>query len=418
MTQRLTLNAVVDAAAARVVVTRDADGNVAEAAFDLAGLPRVEALLIGRPTAEVPALVERLCGICPAAHHLAGVRALESLAGTGTAPPVPPAAQAVRRLLHHGSVIAIHIVAMIAGDRDDALRLRAFAKSAMAAAGSPGHFPATAIPGGVVASVGEDLRLACLDLAAPAMDAAVRIADRALGAPRPPDAFAGADVALVAADGRPDLFGERLRAVAADGALVIADAAAADWDALVAEADPGASAPRPYLVGLGADRGGYRVGPVAQLRVGELSTPVAAELQRRWRRDGGGAAAARAIVTVHAVETVETLLRAPELFAGPLATPVGPARPGAGVGWVDGARGLLVHRYLAAPDGTLADATILTPTAQNEHWLGELLRQAVTGDQGVAGLEDAIHEADPCLPCSAAPTGMMGLVVEDLTERR
>ncbi len=64
-TQRIDLNALVSPAAARVVVQVDPDGQVREASFDLAGLPRVDQLLIGRPVTEVPGLVERLCGIWP-----------------------------------------------------------------------------------------------------------------------------------------------------------------------------------------------------------------------------------------------------------------------------------------------------------------------------------------------------------------
>ncbi|HEX7661736.1 MAG TPA: hypothetical protein VF444_19880, partial [Pseudonocardiaceae bacterium] len=87
---------------------------------------------------------------------------------------------------------------------------------------------------------------------------------------------------------------------------------------------------------------------------------------------------------------------------------------GVGVGWVDGPRGLLVHRYATAADGRLTGATLLTPTAQNEVWLAELLRQAAetTPDALEPGLEAAIREADPCLPCSSAPPGAMGVRVE------
>ncbi|MCL2317182.1 MAG: nickel-dependent hydrogenase large subunit [Actinomycetia bacterium] len=410
MTTRLVLDEILDPGAARVVVTRDATGRVSEAAFDLAGLPRVDGLLTGRPAVEVPALVERLCGICPAAHHLAGMRALEALAGVTA---VPPTAEAVRRLLHAGAVIAIHVVHLVATDPDAALVLRRLAKAAMATAGSPGHFPATAMPGGVVAPAMPDRRDACAALVPEALAVARRVAERALSAPPGSlDGFGGADVALVDDVGRLDLFGSRLRAVADDGTVLIDGAPASDWDSLVAEAEPGSSAPRPYLVALGS-RGTYRVGPVAQLRVADVPTPEAAGLQTAWRTGGGGASAARAVIVVHAVETIAGLLGAPALVAGDVSVPLPPSGPGVGVGWVDGARGLLVHRYEVDAAGVIARATILTPTAQNEPWLGEMLRAAAQ-DRGTdrARLEDAIREADPCLPCSSAPAGAMGLVVD------
>jgi NAD-reducing hydrogenase large subunit len=416
MTQRIALDQIIDAAPARVVVTRDQQGQVAQAEFDLSGLPRVDALLVGKPVVDVVHLVERLCGICPSAHHLAGMRALESLAGLGE---LPPTADAIRRLLHHGGLIAIQVVGLISTHPEPALRLRRFAKAAMTAAGSPGHFPVTAVPGGVVALVDPTARQAGLELADDAVQAARQVAQQALELPHPPDPFSGADVALVNAAGQLDLFGTRLRAVAADSSVLIADARPADWDDLVAEATPGATAPRPYLRALGPGRGAYRVGPVAQLRVGALSTPLAGQLQAEWSARGGGAAAARAIVVLHAAEVITDLLRQSRLDTPPVALPWPSHLPaGVGVGWVDGARGLLVHRYATDDTQRVRQATILTPTAQNEPWLGELLREA-THQAGAAGpevgLEDAIREADPCLPCSTAPEGTMNLVVDTIT---
>ncbi|MCL2089672.1 MAG: nickel-dependent hydrogenase large subunit [Micrococcales bacterium] len=437
MSRRWVLDEIVDAYGATVVVERDAQGRPAAARFDLTGLPRVDAMLVGQPVAGVPALVERLCGICPAAHHLAGVRALEALAGT------EPTATgtAVRALLHHGATVETHAVRAAAVDPGAAAVLRAFGRAASAAAGSPGHFPTTAVVGGVTGAVPAQARD---DLAAglgAALEAAVGIARQELvyaaergAAPRSASTSAstgyhGADIALVRPDGRPDLLGERLRVVAADGTVLEPAAFPAAWDDLVAESVPGAAAPRPYLVALGPQAGGYRVGPVSQLRIGPLTTPLAAGLQADWAatvgsRQGprpGGARAARAVVTVHCVEVIAGLLAGDALTTGaPRCEADGFDRPGVGVGWADGPRGLLVHRYATDGTGTVTQVTILTPTAQNERWLAELLLDAVgpgaavaTGDvsAGQAALEDAVREADPCLPCSSAPVGGMGLQV-------
>ena len=415
MTTRIALDAVIAAAPAHVVVTRDGTGAVTQAAFDLSGLPRVDAALIGRPVMEVPSLVAHLCGICPSAHHLAGMRALEALAGLGE---LPPTARAMRRLLHLGGVIAIHVVGMVATDRDDALALRRFAKAAMAAAGSPGHFPVTAVPGGVVAPIDEDARDACLALLPDALAAARRITERGLLQPSQPDGFSGADAVLADQAGQPDLFGTHLRAIGPDGHVLIDAAPAESYDDLVAEAAPGSPTPKPYLVPLGKGST-YRVGPVAQQRAGSsAASPIAGSLNRAWRTGdfAGGAATARAIVVVAAVETIGDLLADNALAKGPIALPWPKTLPaGVGIGWIDGARGLLVHRYQTAADGRIAAATILTPTAQNEPWLGELLATAAAagGAASRTSVEQAIKEADPCLPCSSAPAGTMDLVIDD-----
>ncbi len=420
-TTRLNLDAIISPAAARVVVEVDAQGRTTQASFDLTGLPRVDELLVGRPVLEVPTMVERLCGICPAAHHLAGVAALEQLLGFTE---IPVTAAHVRRLLHLGSTLDNHAVRLFGGQRDAALALRRYAKLAMKAAGSPGHFPTTACPGGVVSGADEAACQELVDLGGAALSSAMQLADAQFaGSDLHDDAFAGADLALVDDHGRPDLSGSRLRACVG-GEPVMNDAPAARWPQVVAETRLGDAAPRPHLVGLGAGRGNYRVGPVSQLRVGELATPRAAELQRRWLDEDRSALSARAVLLVHAVEAIVALLDSGGLTSGPTCA-AGPQEPasGDGVGYVDGPRGLLVHHYRAGADQRLAWAQILTPTAQNEQWLSGLLTSAATGLPGAGGaqgspervrdlMEQSIREADPCLPCTSAPPGGMDLQVD------
>lgn len=436
LSNRLVLDELIDAADARVIVDRDAAGRVRGARFDLAPLPRIDGLLAGRPVAEVPALVEHLCSICPAAHHLAGIRAVEALAGVG----VTPRAQVVRGLLHHGAAVQAHAGVLaragVGTARSgtvgqgsllaEAAGLAQFARRVLTAVGAGRHFPETAAVGGVRVAVTPADRAALRALVPQALAAALAVARRVLAAAAsrgPSGVFSGADVALVRADGTPDLLGTHLRAVAADGTVLHPAAGADRWDHIVREAVPGSADPRPYLTGPGA--GTYRVGPVAQLRVGSLTTPEAATLQERWLGGGGAAVAARAVMAVHSVEAIGALLDDGALTYGPLTVPVpgtavpgtavpGTAVPGVGVGWVDGPRGLLVHRYAADADGTLTAATLLTPTAQNAGWLAEMLARVLAGAGSTLAVEGAIREADPCLPCTASEPGRMGVQVEDV----
>jgi NAD-reducing hydrogenase large subunit len=487
VTLRLIVDQPVDGVGANVVVEFSPAGAVLDARLDLSILPRLEPLLLGRPVEQVPPLVERLCGVCPAAHHLAGVAALEALHGIG---PIPAEARRIRRLLHYGSVLTMHATSFFAAGREDGLALRKLGKLAQAAAGSPGHFPASAVVGGVSGALVPDAAQACVDAAPAALTVARDLFGWALnvgpgggssgeatrgagadhrgrgeaGAGSEPRAdrieqgtdlggradgwdgadgigqgarsggdtgrtgrrdgadgigqqgFLGADVALVDADGRLDPLGARLRAVGPDGAVVVDGATADEWDELVAEERPGEAASRPYLLAGGPELGRYRVGPVAQLRVGEPATPVAAALRGDWLARGGGTLAARAVLAVNCVEAIAELaggaggrgaLRAEAAEGLP---PQAQGR--VGVGWVDGARGLLAHRYRTDQEGAVDQALILTPTAQNEYWLSRLLVQAFAAEAGELALENAIREADPCLPCVAAPAGHMGVAVK------
>jgi NAD-reducing hydrogenase large subunit len=429
------LDMVVDGAGADVVVRLGAGGQVRDAWFDLDALPRVEGLLRGRPVTDVPTMIEHLCGICPVAHHLAGARALDAFAGVGS---ITPTAETVRRLLHYGAVLQTHARQLAQVDPRRALRLEAYARQVVSAAGGASHFPVCAVPGGVAFSLTVADRQSLASRADVAVEEASDLGKQieALHGLTPLPTFTGHDLALVDNSGALDLYGEKLRAVAADNTVVLTGASAAEWPDLVAESRPGASASRPFLLPLGPDRGGYRVGPVAQLRVAtHLSTDGAESARERWGRAGGGAAWARAVVALHAAEVIQDLLSRPQVAGDCLVEPGvsgGIGSVGASTvttGWVDGARGLLVHTYRVAGDGRLTDATITTPTAQNEGWLAALLLAAARDHaisagsiaahppQGLApAMEAAVREADPCLPCTSLPfdAGMrLNLTVTD-----
>lgn len=446
----------LDAALSPLGATIVTDGR--SAWFDLAGLPRVDAQLVGRPAASVPPLVERLCGICPVPHHLAGLTALEALTGTG---PIPPAALATRRLLLYASTVD-QLALRLAQIRPAAVRpLRQVARAGMTAAGSPGHFPTTGVPGGVrelpsseslaglAAAIEEALALA-LGLAddAAASDAA-RHVPAGLAVPAARSQYTGLDACLVDEQGHPDLMGTFLRAVDARGEVVLAGATTEDWPRTGVESRPGSTTPRPVLRLPGDPEGHpghpYRVGPLAHLRVGRLSTPLAVDRQEDWLARygcagegtlasdalGSGAMEARAILLIHALEVVGCLVRSPERFAGEAAVLAGDAaalvEPATGTGWVESPRGLLVHSYTAGPDGLLTAAQVLTPTVQTETWLAEML----THLPGLIGtpastlasentslpeavrqaVENAVQDADPCLPCVSAPAGTMSVTL-------
>lgn len=416
---KINLDEIIDPMEGRIVVTHDSSGRP-HARFDLQGLPRVDAMLEGKTALEALTMTEHLCGICPVAHHLAGTRALDALSGL---PPIVPAAQLTRRLLHYGSIVEAHSLRFLMQDRDAGVTLKRVSKKMLVAAGSPGHFPATAVPGGV--SVWPTAPALC-DLSAnlaAARDTAEHLCDSALAPHLEPVGtgdFDGADVALIDENGAPDVFGTKVRVVRDTSTIDEFDFS--QWNERVTEEIPGSPAPRPYLRADGPENGRYRVGPVAQLSIGTLPTSRAAAAQERWLAGARDAAGARAIMTLHVLERTETLTeQLTQLVEGSnMGELVDPATvqftPGSGTGLVDGPRGILAHTYTIGADGTIQAARILTPTAQNEPWLAQLLTQASALDQAqqAEAWEQSIREADPCLPISSAPAGQMGLKVESV----
>lgn len=87
-----------------------------------------------------------------------------------------------------------------------------------------------------------------------------------------------------------------------------------------------------------------------------------------------------------------------------------PSRAGTGHGATEAPRGLLYHRYTLDSEGTVTDAGLVPPTAQNLGAVEEDLRRIVQerlgdGDPTDAELttlcERAIRNHDPCISCSA-----------------
>ncbi|AKK02513.1 coenzyme F420-reducing hydrogenase, alpha subunit [Corynebacterium epidermidicanis] len=363
----LNLDQLVEPFEARVVVRKNASGEIIDAHFDLSGLPRLDPVLVGKPVAEVPDIVKRLCGLCPVAHHLAGIRALDSYYGIAE---IPETAQLVRALLLHGAIIEQVAWKFVDIDRDTAIATRRYGKAVLAMAGCPGHFPDVAIPGGVRNAA----EMAELD------DVAKRVAALPVQT-HTEDDFAGLDVAVCTRDGNLNPLGDFIRA----GEKIVP---AQEFYDHVIETRPGDPAPRPTF-----DGQKFRVGPVAQARLlGESTSPLAAQKALLQR----------------SLTAVAEILTQQAVHGGLLHAEKQSPRTG-GVGVVDGPRGLLIHRYDSDGEGNLVSCNILTPTAQNEWWLSDMLASSLAAER----IEAAIRAADPCLPISSAPAGAVNVKVEE-----
>lgn len=373
-TTTLQLDHFVDPFEARVVYQKDDSGAIVDARFDLTGLPRLDPMLVGKPVDTVPDVVKRLCGICPVTHHLAGVRALDALYGAD----VPETARLVRDLLNCGSILDAVAPKLFATHRDLAVSLKKAGKLAMSAAGCAGHFPDVAVLGGVRAPADTQL---CAETRAtlPALIDAIGTL------PEDPDwedTFTGISLALMS--------GENLAAL---GNTVVTSEGqrftAAEFAAAVVETNPGQPAPRPELAGRR-----YRVGPVAQAHV---------------LGQGLGPHSALKAMLLRVVHEIEQIVVHPATCAGDIRAE-GRLRAGVGVGLAEGPRGLLVHRYVADEQGRVTECQILTPTAQNEWWLAQMLQESLIAERP---LEQSIRTADPCLPITQAPEGAMGITVAE-----
>ena len=376
-----------------------------------------EALLRGRGFDEVLDIVARICGICPIAYQMSGVHAVEDALGIEVDEPI----RTLRRLLYCGEWIqshALHIVMLhapdflgypdaiaMARDHSDAveraLALKKTGNELLRLLGGREIHPINARVGGFyrvpsraeLAPLAEALKLA--------RDQAVETLRWTADFPFPEFSRDYEFVALR----HPDEYPMNAGRIVSSAGL---DIAAADYETEFIERQvPHSTA----LHSLLKERGAYLVGAMARYALNRDRLPP----DIRTLADEVGLEPVccnpfRSIL-VRGVEVIYACDEALRLIAGyePPSRPFVPVEPCAGIGYActEAPRGILYHRYRLDADGTVLDASLVPPTAQNQDVIEEDLREVATAgldlDQEVlkAQCEQSIRNHDPCISCAA-----------------
>ncbi len=441
---------------ARVRLDMADDGTVAEARLIVNELRGFERILVGMEADRMPLVTARICGVCPSAHHLAAVKALE--AALGIAPP--PAAVLLRELLYAGHYIHSHALSLfiLAGpdlvfgvDGDPAVRnivgvvqaapevanralaLRSLGQKINEMVGGRGIHPVTAVVGGTTfdpepekvqvlrnmadrgLALARELGRAVKELLAK------RIAERPefLTALQQP-IFSMATVK----DGKADVYDGRIRLVDAAGA-VKAEFPPAEYETHLCEKAFDWSYMKPVYARSGGQDHVYRVGALARLNCADgMATPLAqAELDEFRATYGRPCHLAVPQIQARVVELVAACEKAQAIAADPAIrgdrrVPVR-FRAGRGVGHVEAPRGTLFHDYEVDDKGIVRGANLVVATQQNYAAINASIKQAagafVAGrgdDRLLNAVEFAIRCYDPCLSCATHAAGRMPLEIE------
>jgi sulfhydrogenase subunit alpha len=376
-----------------------------------------EALLRGRGYGEVLDIVARICGICPIAYQMSGVHAIEDVLGIDVDAPI----HALRRLLYCGEWIeshALHIVMLhapdflgypdaitMARDHGDAvqrgLALKKAGNELLRLLGGREIHPVNVRVGGFYrvpsraefAPVAESLKHA--------RDLAIETLRWAATFPFPEITRDYEFVALR----HPDEYPMNAGRIVSSAGL---DIAAADYESEFLERQV------PYSTALHSvlkRRGIYLVGPMARYALNRDRLPT--EVQALADEAGLDPVCRNPFrsILVRAVEVVYACGEALRLIDGyeRPARPFVPAEPRAGVGYActEAPRGILYHRYRLDAEGTVEDASLVPPTAQNQGVIEEDIRQVATAgldleeDALQANCEQSIRNHDPCISCAA-----------------
>ena len=451
----------------RVTLHLDDYGKVEDAFFHIVEFRGFERFIQGHPYWEAPALVQRLCGICPVSHHLAAAKAVDQLVGVEPE-DLSPAANAIRRLLHYAQIFQSHalhffylaspdllfgmeahveqrnVVAVAMEHKELAKKgilMRKFGQELIRAIAGKRIHGTSAVPGGVYKSLNAGERKKFLDgIDVPSLADVTAWTQEVIAFMKDYHeqhrslldtfaAFPSGHLGLVGADGAMELYHGRLRAIDHDGAITLNDIATDAYREYFSEGVERWSYMKfPFITSLGREHGWNRVGPLARMNVcTHIPTPLA-EVERQAFFDMSGTAVnnrtmythwARLIEMLHMAECIGNLLHDPVLDSTDLVRQGTPRTTGIGI--IEAPRGTLTHHYEVDDKGMIQRCNLIVSTTHNNEPMNRAVRwvaQNVIDRQGTVTegmlnqIEVAIRAYDPCLSCATQALGKMPLQVE------
>lgn len=412
-------------------------GEVDNVYFQVPELRGFERFCVGRMAEEMPVITSRICGVCPEAHHLASVKALDALFGVEP----PPAARKIRELLYMAFFVTDHAthfyvlggpdflvgpeappsernlfgvirkVGLAVGRKVIECRKRNHDVIRMVG-GRPIH-PVAGLPGGWSKPVTEEERREIREIARQNVEFALfslKVFDETVLADRTYRELIHSDVyrhrtysmGMVDGMNRVNFY---------DGTIRVVDPAGReflryhprDYASHIAErVEPWTYLKFPYLKAVGwkgftdgADSGVYCATPLSRLNVSDrMPTPRAQEEFERYAESFGSRKVegrfepvhhrlathwARLIELLVAAERMEELADDPGIVDPHVRTlPAGTIRKEGGVGCVEAPRGTLTHHYSADERGVLTKVNLIVGTTNNHAPISMSLKRAAT----------------------------------------
>ena len=442
----------------RIDIRLDDSGNVARAFFQVPDFKGFEKFCEGRAAEEMPALTQKICGVCPTAHHIAAVKALDDLFDVSP----PPAARAIRELMHTAFVFEDHLLHLFylggpdilvdgqvhhlkrnvfgaletVGDAlgRQAIRVRKKVRDLNAMVSGSALYPVCGLPGGVSRAVPRQARETIAATTAEALALArqllVMFHDKVLKRKRFRDMARSSIfslqtyyMGLVDTDGRVNFYDGRIRIVDPQGGTFAHFPADDYLNHLEERVAPGSYMKMLYLKKVGwkgyldgLDSGLYRVGPLARLNAASgMATPLAQrEYERLYAAVGGKPAHntllyhwARLIEVLYAAERMVELAASPDL-THPHVRDLPVRSPSTGIGVCEAPRGTLIHHYQTDVRAIVKRLNLLVATQNNagaiclsvEKAARALIKNGRVTDNLLNGVEMAYRAYDPCLACA------------------
>ncbi len=443
----------------KIEIFLDEDGNVANTYFQIPELRGFEQFCVGRPVEEIPIITNRICGVCPEAHHMAGAKAADAVYNVDP----PRTAKMLRELLYSAFYVTdhathfyalggpdfilgpdapvaernilgvIHKVGLEVGGK--VIQARKAGHTVIEMIGGRKVHPCTSIPGGLTSGINEEQRQQIEEMGRWAIDFGLFslqlfedlvLKNEAYVEMILSDAYTIPMhyIGLVDENNKVNFYDGKVSVVDPDGKR-LGKYAPEEYTEWIAErVEPWTYLKFPYLKKVGwkgfvggKDSGVYSATPLSRLNASDgMATPRAQEFYEKMFETLGGkpvhqqlaAHWARLIELLYAAERWVELATDPEITSDNFHT-VPTETPSEGVGIVEAPRGTLTHHYWTDERGVATKVNLIVGTTNNYAPISMSIKQAAqnyikAGTVVTEGLlnrvEMAFRSYDPCFGCA------------------
>ena len=441
----------------KIEIGLDAEGQVDHAFFQVPEFRAFEKFCEGRAAEEMPTLTQKICGVCPTAHHIASVKALDDLF------KVEPteAAKKIRELMHTAFIYEDHLLHFFylggpdlfmasndkgfgrnifgvmgklgkrIGKKVIEIRKRVRGLNALIS-GSP-LYPVCGLPGGVSKPISEEERAGIKEIARDALAFArlcLNIFEEEVLANREyldlmhSEAYSLQTyyMGMVDRKNHVSFYDGEIRVVDPEGAEFEKFAAGDYLNHLEERVDSWSYMKTLYLKSIGwhglcdgKESGLYRVGPLARLNAADgMATSLAQQEYERMFEACGGKPVHNTLI-YHWARLVEVLFAAERMgeiasddqLTDPRIRNIPDRPPHEGVGICEAPRGTLIHHYETDEEAILKKLNLLVATQNNAGAISlsvlKAARAFIKGgmsDVILNRIEMAYRAYDPCLACA------------------
>jgi F420-non-reducing hydrogenase large subunit len=443
----------------KIEIFLDEEGEVANTYFQIPELRGFERFCVGRPVEEMPLLTNRICGVCPEAHHMAAAKAADAVYHVDP----PPTAKKLRELLYSGFYFTdhtthfyalagpdfvmgptapvaernilgvIHKVGLEIGGQ--VIQARKHGHRIVEIIGGRKVHPCTSIPGGLTKGITEEQRSEIEEIGHWAINFAQfslkLFNDIVLGNKEYVDLILGDiythqtySIGLVDEKNKVNFYDGKVSVVAPDGERLGKYAPNEYTDWIAERVEPWTYLKFPYLKKVGwkgfvdgKDSGVYFATPLSRLNAADgMATPRAQEEYDKFYEALNGKPVhqrlaihwARLIELLYAAERIVELASDPEITS-PNFHSVPTEKPTEGVGIVEAPRGTLTHHYKTDERGLITSANLIVGTTNNYAPISmsikkaakSLIHKGVVVNEGLLNMvEMAFRAYDPCFGCA------------------